>query len=73
MGPIIESEFTKRTGLSVYERKAILKHSDYPFMLANIVGFIYDPIKGKSLFEAKTASAYLLEEWESEIPESYQH
>lgn len=72
MEPIIKNEFTKRTGLSVYEKRAILKHSDYPFMLANIDGFIYDPIKGKCLFEAKTASAYLLEEWETKIPESYQ-
>lgn len=68
--PVIKKEFTRRTGLKIRAKKAILQSSEYPFMLADLDGVIYD--NGEMcIFEAKTASAYKQELWESGVPEEY--
>lgn len=68
--PVVKREFTKRTGLKVRAKRALLQSEEYPFMLADLDGVIYE--NGKmNLFEAKTASAYKQEIWEKGIPEEY--
>lgn len=71
MEPIIRQEFTIRTNLKVKIVKAILKHPQYDFMLANLDGIAYDPEHGDCIFEAKTASAFKQVQWEDCIPEEY--
>ncbi|MED0665745.1 YqaJ viral recombinase family protein [Bacillus badius] len=66
---VVAQEFSKRTGLKVRKRNAILKHPEHPFMLANVDRLITGVKEG---LECKTASEYLKAEWEGEeIPASY--
>jgi putative phage-type endonuclease len=70
--PIVRNEFIKRTGLEVDTINLMLKHSNHEFMLANIDGIVVDLDGKKSIFEAKTTSAYKLDEWKDDtIPEGY--
>ena len=62
--PIVKREFTKRTGLKIRSKKAILQSVEYPFMLADLDGEMV-------IFEAKTASAYKQEVWENGVPPEY--
>lgn len=72
MEPIIRKEFTLRTNIEVKVVKAILRDPVHNFMLANVDGIIDDPLCGECIFEAKTASAFKLDEWEDDkIPEEY--
>ncbi|MCQ6275782.1 YqaJ viral recombinase family protein [Bacillus sp. V3B] len=69
MEDIVAQEFSKRTGLKVRKRNAMLKHPEYPFMLANVDRLIVGTKEG---LECKTASEYLKDQWEGEdIPASY--
>lgn len=68
--PVIKKEFTRRTGLKVRNRYAILQSGEHPFMLADVDGFLYEGGK-LCVFEAKTASAYKREAWEKGVPEEY--
>lgn len=68
--PVIKREFTRRTGLKVRNRYAILQSEEYPFMLADLDGIIYEDHK-LCIFEAKTASAYKKEVWEQGVPREY--
>lgn len=66
---VVAQEFSKRTGLKVRRRNAILQHPEYPFMLANIDRLIVGRKEG---LECKTASEYLKEEWkDDEVPAQY--
>ena len=68
--PVVKREFSKRTGLKVRAKRALLQSEEYPFMLADLDGVVYE--NGKmNLFEAKTASAYKQEIWEKGVPEEY--
>jgi putative phage-type endonuclease len=69
--PIVRSEFEQRTGLLVNQEHSILQHPKHKFMLANVDGVVIDPVKGKCIFEAKTANQYKLGQWESGVPEEY--
>ncbi|GIO03421.1 hypothetical protein J5TS2_40890 [Brevibacillus halotolerans] len=65
----VAQEFSKRTGLAVRRRNAILQHEEYPFMLANVDRLIVGQKVG---LECKTASEYLKDEWTGEdVPISY--
>ena len=69
---VIKKEFSERTGLKVRAKNAILQSEKYPFMLANLDGVINE--NGETvIFEAKTASAYKKDQWESGIPEEYMY
>lgn len=70
--PVVKKEFTRRTGLKVRSRKAILQSEEHPFMLADLDGVIYED-GDMCVFEAKTASAYKLETWEEGIPLEYMY
>ena len=66
---VVAQEFSKRTGLKVRRRNAILQHPEYPFMLANIDRLI---VGEKAGLECKTASEYLKGEWkDDEVPAQY--
>lgn len=68
--PIIKKEFMKRTGLKVRAKKVLLQSEEYPFMIADLDGVIYE--NGEMcIFEAKTASAYKEDIWEKGVPEEY--
>ena len=69
---LVRAEFTKRTGIEVKQIKQLLQSEDYPFMLANLDGVCEHPDLGPLIFEAKTASAYKVAEWEDAIPDEYQ-
>lgn len=72
MEPIIREEFINRSGLQVDTINLMLKHPEYDFMLANVDGIVTDQGGKKCIFEAKTASAYKLDQWkDDEIPEEY--
>lgn len=68
---IVREEFTKRTGLEVKLVKCILQSEEFPFMQANLDGVCHDPDYGDCIFEAKTASAFKMGEWENSIPDEY--
>jgi len=75
---VVRDEFTKRTGIEVMLVNEILQHDDYPFMLANVDGVCQHPNYGTCIFEAKTAGAFKLAEWETnsngvggKIPDEY--
>ncbi len=68
---LVRDEFTKRTGIEVNTVKRILQHEDYPFMLSNLDGTCQHPNYGTCVFEAKTASAYKVADWENKIPDEY--
>lgn len=70
--PIVRNEFIKRSGLNVVIEKSLLQNTTYPFMFANLDGIVKDPINGDCIFEAKTSSAFRMDEWEHSIPEEYQ-
>lgn len=71
MEPIIRNEFTKRTNIKVRCLKAMLKHPEHSFMLANLDGIAKDALYKDCIFEAKTASAFKSEQWLDGIPEEY--
>ena len=69
---LVRLEFTKRTKIEVKQVKQLLKSKEYPFMMANLDGVCEHPDYGTCIFEAKTASAYRMREWEDSIPDEYQ-
>lgn len=69
--PFVRAEFTKRTGIEVSRRNELLQSEEHPFMLANLDGICEVPDVGPCIFEAKTASAYKIGEWEDAIPDEY--
>lgn len=71
-------EFEKDSGnkVKIQRKNAMLQHSEYPFMLANIDREIIDKNAGRGILECKTASEYMLDEWEDgteegRVPDSY--
>jgi putative phage-type endonuclease len=69
---LVRNEFTKRTGIEVVHASQLLQSAEHPFMLANLDGICEHPDFGTCIFEAKTASAYKVGEWEDTIPDEYQ-
>lgn len=69
---LVRDEFSKRTGIEVKHINQMLQSEKYPFMLANLDGTCEHPDYGTCIFEAKTASAYKVSEWENNsVPYSY--
>lgn len=68
--PIVRKEFMERTGIKVRQKNMLLQSEEYPFMLADLDGTIREDGK-LCIFEAKTASAYKQEVWESGVPAPY--
>lgn len=75
-GTILESvvadEFSRRTGLKIRRRNAILQHSEYPFMIGDIDRLIIDKERGNGVLEVKTTSEFMAKEWEDDlVPDHY--
>lgn len=68
---VVRKEFELRTGLRVRKNNFLLQSDDYPFMIADLDGVIRNEDGSCSIFEAKTASAYKKEEWETGVPDEY--
>ena len=60
--------FSDKTGKQVRRAPKMYRHSEYPFLVANVDRLI---VGGDELLECKTCSAYKLEEWENKIPREY--
>lgn len=66
---VVAQEFSKRTGLKVRRRNAILQHDEHSYMLANVDRLIVGRKEG---LECKTASEYLKNAWDEEsVPDAY--
>jgi putative phage-type endonuclease len=65
----VAQRFSEATGLKVRRRNAILQHSEYPFMLANVDRLIVGKDEG---LECKVTNSYAKKEWEEEIPPHYE-
>lgn len=66
---VVAQEFSKRTGMRVRRRNAILRHPQYEWMIANVDRMLVGSSEG---LECKTTSAYQAKEWEGdEIPAQY--
>ncbi|SEA53080.1 putative phage-type endonuclease [Thalassobacillus cyri] len=69
MEETVAKEFSRRTGLKVRRRNAVLQHPEHEWMLANVDRLIVGKNEG---LECKTASEYLKDEWDGEeIPMAY--
>jgi putative phage-type endonuclease len=67
--PIVAHVFAERTGKRVRNKHAMLQHSKYPWMIANLDREV---VGEKAFLECKTASEYLKKDWEEEkIPDAY--
>lgn len=67
---LVADEFTKRTGLKVRRKNAVLQSIEHPFMLANVDRLLVGVDEG---LECKTASAYKSGEWSNDnIPWEYE-
>lgn len=72
MEPILRNEFAKRTNLEVHELPAFLRSIKYPFMLANIDGYVKNEDGSYSVLEIKTANAYAaVQDWQNGLPIEY--
>jgi len=68
---LVKAEFTKRTGIEVISTNQLLQSKTHDFMLANLDGVCEHPDYGTCIFEAKTASAYKIGDWDDKIPDEY--
>jgi len=66
---LIIEHFVEATGKNVEKIDKILVHPEYPFMIANLDGYIPEE---DAVVEVKTASSYKLDEWSGDnIPVEY--
>jgi putative phage-type endonuclease len=66
---VVAEEFTRRTGIKVRKRNAILVHPQHNFMFGNIDREI---VGEKAGLEIKTANEYAKEDWNGEgVPKEY--
>lgn len=66
---LVAQEFSKRTEKKVQRVNRMLRHSDYPFMTANLDRRV---VGEKAILECKTTSTYNKDAWEGDdIPAAY--
>lgn len=66
---VVAQEFSKRTGLKVQRKNALLRHPEHDFMLANVDRLIVGKREG---LECKTANEYKKGEWDGDnVPWEY--
>ena len=68
--PVVKKEFMQRTGKKIKARNEILQSEEFPFMLCDLDGVVYED-REMCIFEAKTASAYKQDIWENGVPIEY--
>ena len=71
--PLVARIFEKKTGLKVYQRKAMFQHPEHPWMLASVDRLVVGEEAG---LECKTASLMMRREWDDNygrygIPDGY--
>ena len=73
MEPILRAEVAKRMPeVEVHECPFFLRSKEYPFMLANIDGYVKNEDGSFSVLEIKTANAYAaVQDWQSGLPIEY--
>ncbi len=72
MEPIVRKEFSRRTGLRVRQKHAMIFHPEIPYLFANLDGIVTDETGEACIFEAKTASQYQEARWqEGNLPQAY--
>ena len=69
--PVLASVYAERTGKKVRRVNAVLQHTDYPFMLANLDREVLD-LTGNGVLEIKTAGYHSAPQWEEGVPIAYQ-
>lgn len=68
--PAVKALFTWHTSLEVIDSDTLLRSVAHPWMLATPDGYVYDEAGTLGLFEAKTTTVYLADEWADEqVPE----
>lgn len=68
--PAVKKGFTYLTGIEVEETPFLLRSVAWPWMLASPDGALRDPERGPGLFEAKTTTVWLRDEWaDDQVPE----
>lgn len=66
---VVAKEFTRRTGLKVRRRNAILRSAEHPFMIANVDRLV---VGDQAPLECKTTGARNSTDWEDgRVPEHY--
>ena len=66
----VAQRFTEETGMKVRRSNKMYWSETYPFMYADLAGVINE--NGEiAIFEAKTASQYKLDVWETGVPAEY--
>lgn len=61
----------RRPELEVHELPAFLRSTEYPYMLANLDGYIKNPDGTYSVLEIKTANAFAAQDWQNGLPIEY--
>jgi len=67
--PVIAKEFAAKTGFRIRRKWAILQHSEYPFVLANLDYVVLDGNDGRAVLECKSTSEYRKADWDDRIPD----
>lgn len=71
--PVVAEEFSRKTGLMIYETGEMYQHPLHPMMQANVDRIIEFPDGTLGILECKTASPDSKVKWENgKIPESYE-
>ena len=61
--PLVARIFAKKTGLRVYQRKAMFRHPKYPWMLADLDYLVELPDGGTAILEIKTTNYNARDNW----------
>ena len=61
--PLVARIFAKKTGLNIYQRKAMFQHPDYPWMLADLDYLVVLPDGKKAILEIKTTNYNARDNW----------
>lgn len=61
----------RKPELEVFELPAFLRSREYPYMLANLDGYVKNEDGTYSVLEIKTANAYSVQDWQNGLPIEY--
>ena len=61
--PLVARIFQKRTGLKIFKRKAMFRHPQYPWMLADLDYLVELPGGGTAILEIKTTNYNARDNW----------
>ena len=69
---ILKCEVKRRKPeLEVHDCPFFLRSKEYPFMIANLDGYVKNPDGSFSVLEIKTAGAYAVQDWQDGLPIEY--